>query len=144
MKRDLVVYAARSWIGAPWAHQGRSRGGVDCAGLVICVARSLGLVPAAFDVQGYARLPDGRTLIEQCDAHMNPVAQNEMQPGDVVVARFDSAAQHFGIAAPYRHGGLSIIHAAARYGAVIETRLLFGASPLAMKFAAAYALPGVS
>jgi cell wall-associated NlpC family hydrolase len=143
MKRDLVVYAARSWLATPWAHQGRSRLGIDCAGLVICVARDLGLVDAAFDVGGYPRVPDGKTLLAHCEQHMSRVEQSDMQPGDVVVARFDSDAQHFGFVVPYRHGGLAIVHAAARYGSVIETRLMFGTSPMSMKFVAAYSLPGV-
>ena len=34
-----VVAEARRWLGTPWRHQARLRGvGVDCGGLVVCVA----------------------------------------------------------------------------------------------------------
>lgn len=36
------VAAARGWIGVPSRHQGRSRGGVDCIGLVVMAARDCG------------------------------------------------------------------------------------------------------
>jgi hypothetical protein len=75
---------------------------------------------------------------------MTRIARIAMQPGDAVVVAYDGDPQHFGFVAPYRHGGLAIIHAASKYGRVIETRLLFGAAPLAMKFVAAYRLPGVA
>ena len=41
--RTDIVAAARGWLGVPWRHQGRSRAGVDCVGLVVVVCRSLGL-----------------------------------------------------------------------------------------------------
>jgi hypothetical protein len=71
-------------------------------------------------------------------------ARLAMQPGDAVVIAYDGDPQHFGLLAPYRHGGHAIIHAASRYGCVIETRLLFGSTPLTPKFVAAYRLPGVA
>jgi cell wall-associated NlpC family hydrolase len=36
---NVIVSAARSWLGVPWRHQGRTRQGVDCAGLVVLVGR---------------------------------------------------------------------------------------------------------
>jgi cell wall-associated NlpC family hydrolase len=40
---NAIIAAARSWLGVPWRHQGRTRQGVDCAGLVVLVGRGLGL-----------------------------------------------------------------------------------------------------
>jgi cell wall-associated NlpC family hydrolase len=140
-----VIAEARSWVGTPFAHQQRTKGlAVDCIGLLIGMGRELGMVEHAFDFNGYARIPDGHTLLEHCERHMTRITQAEMQPGDAVVVSFDAAPQHFGVLVPYRHGGLAIVHAASRYGKVIETRLLFGTSPLSMKFVAAYRLPGVA
>jgi cell wall-associated NlpC family hydrolase len=142
--KEHVVAEARSWVGTPFKHQGRAKGvGVDCVGLLIGVARRLGIVAPAFDVTGYTRRPDGWTLIEECERHMGRVDQAELASGDGVIVRFDAEPQHFGFVAPYRHGGWSIIHATAKYGCVVETRLLFGVAPMAMKFVAAYRLPGV-
>lgn len=140
--RTDVVAAARSWLGTPFHHQARLQGvGVDCVGLVIGVARTLGLVPPDFNVEAYPRMPDGKSLMHLVRLHMRELKlEEEMQPGDVVVVRFDADPQHLGILGDYRHGGLSIIHAAAMPGRVIETRLMF--SPT-MQFVQAFALPGM-
>jgi cell wall-associated NlpC family hydrolase len=145
--RTAIVQEARSWIGTPYQHQQRAkRVGVDCAGLVIGVARNLGLVSSQFDINGYARRPDGRSLIEHCDRAMARLAGAEaMQPGDVIVLRFDVDPQHVGIVADYYLGGcLSIIHALGTRdgkGRVAEHRL--DATTL-RRFVAAYRLPGVA
>jgi cell wall-associated NlpC family hydrolase len=138
-----VVQAARAWLGTPFHHQARLQGiGVDCVGLVIGVARQLGLVPPAFDVAAYPRTPDGSSLMHLVHLHLQPLGPGvAMAPGHVVVVRFDADPQHLGILGDYRHGGLSIIHAAATPGRVIETRLLFSRS---MQLVQAFALPGVA
>lgn len=142
INRQQVVQAARAWLDTPYHHQARLKGvGVDCIGLVIGVARELALVPPRFDALGYARAPDGSSLMHMADLHMRRIDFAALQPGDVVVLRFDRDPQHFGIVGDYRHGGHSIIHAASQPGRVIETRLMYSA---AMQFVAAFALPGVA
>jgi cell wall-associated NlpC family hydrolase len=139
--RDQIVAEARTWLGTPWVHQHRAKGiATDCAGLVIGVARSLGLVSDDFDVPAYGRQPNG-TMLDLCAAHMTRISQHAMQPGDVVIVAIDVDPQHMGIVVPYRHGGLAMVHATsvARRG-VVETRLMFAAN---LKFMAAYRLPGV-
>lgn len=42
--RAQIVEEARSYLGTKWLHQGRTRDGVDCAGLVACVGNALGLI----------------------------------------------------------------------------------------------------
>lgn len=138
--RAEVVAEARSWAGTPWVHQQRTKGAaVDCAGLVIGVARALGLVPECFDIQGYVRVPDG-SLLDRCGEVMTRIDKATMQPGDVLVVATDSEPAHMGILGDYRHGGLSLIHAANNRG-VIEHRLMFARN---LRFKAAYALPGVA
>ena len=141
--RADVVAAARGWLDTPFHHQARLKGvGVDCAGLVIGVARELGLVAPDFDVSGYARQPDGVSLIGWCDQYMARVPQDQMQPGDVIVVAFDVDPQHLGILGDYRHGGLSIIQSlGVTARRVVETRLMFSS---AMRYVAAYRLPGVA
>ena len=141
ISRDQIVAEARSWLGTPWVHQHRTKGvAVDCAGLVIGVARALGIVADDFDVQGYGRQPDG-TLLDLCDAHLQRITQAQMQPGDVVVVAVERDPQHMGVVVPYRSAGLGIVHAASLAGKVIEHRLLFGAG---MLFRRAYRFPGVA
>ena len=139
--RTQVVEAARGWLETPFHHQARLKGvGVDCVGLVIGVARELALVPQDLDVVGYPRTPDGTSLMATIRQHMTEIDRSSMQPGDVIVVSFDRDPQHLAILGDYRHGGLSIIHAAGNTGRVIETRLMFSN---AMTFVAAFALPGI-
>jgi len=136
-----VAAAARAEMGTPWMHQGRLPGvALDCAGLVIVTAKRLGLVPQAWDIADYGRLPDG-TLLDRCDEHMQRITALEL--GAVLVVAITGQPQHMGIVGNYRHGGWSLIHAAsnARPGRVIETRLMFHRS---QKLQAIYRLPGVS
>ena len=141
-QRTQIVEAARQWIDTPFHHQARLKGvGVDCVGLVIGVARELALVSQDLDVLGYPRTPDGTSLMQTMRQHMTEIDRAAMQPGDVIVVSFDKDPQHLAILGDYRHGGLSIIHAAGNTGRVIETRLMFSS---AMTFVAAFALPGVN
>lgn len=143
--RAEVIAVARSWLATPFHHQARAKGaGVDCIGLVIGVSRELGLVAADFDVRGYARVPDGRSLLTLADQHMRRIDRGSMQAGDVIVVRWARDPQHFAILADYAHGGLSIIHAYGQPGGggkVQEQRL---DEAMLARFVAAYALPGVA
>jgi cell wall-associated NlpC family hydrolase len=114
-----VVAEARTWIGTPWRHQGRTREGVDCAGLVIIVAREFcGL---DFDKTDYPRQASDETMLELCASMLQRV--REPQPGDVGVFAFENQ-RHIGIFGDYVFGGLSLIHAyALAPRRVVETRL---------------------
>lgn len=141
--RADVVACARTWLGTPFQHQQRAKGvAVDCAGLVIGVARELGLVVRDFDVTGYSRHPDGHSLLRWCREYMAPVREPDLQPGDVIVVRYETRPQHMGIIGDYRHGGHSMIHAAehAMLSKVVEHRLMLGPH---MQFVAAFAMPWV-
>ena len=134
-----VVAAARSHIGTRWQHQGRLPGvALDCAGLVICVARQLGIVAPDWDVNGYVRVPDG-TMLAWCDATMQRIEKPEL--GAVLSLIVHRQPQHLGIVGNYRHGGWSLIHAASNAGRVIETRLMLCKT---MQIAGAWRLPGVA
>jgi cell wall-associated NlpC family hydrolase len=135
-----VVRWARAQQGTPWRHQGRLPGvALDCAGLVICAARALGLVEADFDINGYSRNPDG-TLLAGCDAHMQRIDEPEL--GAVVIVATQVEPQHVGLLGDYRHGGWSIVHAAnaGDKPGVVETRLMFSRT---LRLVAYYRLPGL-
>lgn len=143
--RSDVVLAARSYLDTPYHHMGRWPGiGVDCAGLIICVGRDLGLVPADFDVPSYKAQPDGVSMLQWCDEHMGgAVAESDLLPGHVIVVKSSVRPQHLAILGDYVNGGLSIIHAAvnATPPRVIETRLMFSRT---LAFVAGYRMPGVA
>lgn len=142
--RSQVVSCARSWLGTPYHHQARLKGvGADCIGLLIGVCWELQSIAVDFDITGYSNVPDGVSFQRLAESHMEIVPRRGMMPGHAISVRFDSHPQHFGILADYRHGGMSIIHAAqfADPPRVIETRLLFSEH---MRFVSAYKLPGVS
>jgi cell wall-associated NlpC family hydrolase len=139
-----VVATARTHLGARWMHQARlPRVAMDCDGLVILVARELGLVAPDFDVQGYSRYPNG-SMEGLCDTYMQrlpPVQPQALELGAVLLLQPFDQPQHMGIVGDYRHGGPSLIHACAIRGKVIESRFMVARN---MRLVAAYRLPGVA
>ena len=105
MTRNDVVNAARAQIGTPFRHQGRLPGiALDCAGLIVTVAKELGIEHV--DVTGYGRRPTGelrRVMAAQQSIKQVPIS--DMQAGDILVMRFAKEPQHLAICA-----GATIIH----------------------------------
>lgn len=135
-----IIGAARACLRTPWVHQGRMPGvALDCAGLVICVARAVGAVSPDFDVNGYARQPDG-TLLEVCDRLMTRISAPEL--GAVVVAAIADDPQHLGILTDYPHGaGFGFIHACTARRMVIEHRYMPTSN---FRVRRLYRLPGIA
>lgn len=95
MTRDQIVAAARTLLGTPWVHQGRTPGvGIDCAGVIIHILRLNGI---DYDVAGYAYEPNGE-LTAHADACMVRIPTNSFQPADVLVFRIKRLPQHMAIA----------------------------------------------
>lgn len=116
-----IVHEARTYIGTPWVHQGRSRQGVDCLGLASLVARSTR--GYTFDVLNYAAQASDETMLRLCREHMQPVPAAGRQPGDVVVIRYGNQ-RHMAIVGDHPVSGeLSLIHASSIFGKVVEHRL---------------------
>lgn len=141
--RTDVVRMARSYLNTPFHHRGRLPGvGLDCVGLLVCVARELALVPPNFDIPPYSINPDGQVFLDWCNRYMTNIPAEAMQPGDAIVLIVDQHPQHLGILGDYLYGGLSIIHAASGLHPprVVETGLMFNRI---QKFSAAYVLPGI-
>ena len=146
--RAAFLETIRSYLGTPWHHQGRMPGvGLDCPGPLICAAWALGLKPRSFDVNGYAREPDGLTLQRLCDEHLERIAYVESAPGDVLLCRFKGGhPRHLGILSALTDGRVYWIHAddkrdGERGGRVREARLEF--SPRYMMLVQAYRVPGL-
>lgn len=113
-----LTASARQWLDVPWVHQGRSRAGVDCAGLLVMLARKHHLT--GFDVEGYARQPDGTLEAAIASAGCTP---GLLRVGALVCMRFNRLPQHVALITPYVHGGLAVLHALSTRGKVVEHRL---------------------
>ncbi len=103
--------AAKEWLGVPFHHQGRSRAGLDCLGLLLVSAKAVGV--ELEDLKGYARQPDGKTLISEANRQLTPVV--DRQEGDILLMRFRHHPQHIAIVT--RDG---MIHSHEDSGGVVE------------------------
>ncbi len=138
--RAQVVECARSYLSTPWHHQARvkgPKGGIDCAGLVICVGEELGLFESV-ETPNYSRYPDG-TLLPTCAKYLHAILSHTAQPGDVLVFAFDVDPHHMGIVAEF-DGQLTVIHSYAQARQVVENAIDPTWRPL---IRGAFALPGV-
>ena len=115
-----IVRVARSFVGTRYCHQGRSRAGVDCIGLPVCVRAELGL--PALDAAGYARASTSSEMLDFCRANMVEVQRTDLQLGDILV-QMDGTVRHMAIVADCVYGGFSIIHAWLPNRRVVECRL---------------------
>lgn len=119
MTRAEIIQAARSLIGTPWAHQGRTPGvGIDCAGVVVHILKLNGI---DYDTAGYSYAPNGELTLH-ADACLTRIAKTEFQPADVLVFRIKRLPQHVAIATD--KGILhSYNHGSATLSKVVETSL---------------------
>ena len=128
---NLIVSAARGWLGTRFHHQGRLKktaqhlGGVDCLGLLVGVATELdlrtedGMPIRSFDRVDYSHYPDITQLKEQLSQLLQSVDKEELQNGDVLLLNVDGNPQHLGIVS-HLPGGQGLIHAYAPARAVVE------------------------
>ena len=136
--RDSIVEEARRWLGVPWLHQGRTKLGVDCAGLVVLVAKKLGL--SEYDNTSYQRRALGSEFLRQFGENMDQKPVAEACPGDVLVFR-DAAFPCHAAVVGERDGELTLIHAHAMRRRVVEERL--GQGDWMARRVACYAFRGV-
>lgn len=122
---ELVVAAARGWIGTPYRHQASVKGaGCDCLGLVRGVWREVvGAEPerAPPYAPDWAELTGEEALLDAARRHMREIAPGAAGAGDVLLFRMAAGAPAKHVAIVSGEG--RIIH--AYWGrAVCETRLV--------------------
>ena len=129
--QDDVINQARTWLDVPYKHLGRKKNiAVDCAGLVIGVAREMKVLdPEDFR---YSEFPDKDYLLRcvgdylHMDASIasDPDILQQVAKGKVVVmyVRNPAEAQHMGIISENK-GRLTLIHAFSKRGRVVEHSL---------------------
>ena len=114
--RNELVRIARTWLGVPFAHQGRNRAGVDCGGLLIVVGREAGL--EIIEPDAYSMSPDPAVIRTSLLAHCDPIQISDAQPGDVYWISFAGEPRHVALASD-----IGIIHAWASPKKVVEHRV---------------------
>jgi cell wall-associated NlpC family hydrolase len=111
---EKFVEAARSYVGTPFFHTGRSRRGLDCVGLLLCSCHDVGVL-TGYDHTSYsAVMPAGtlrHVLSKFCD-----VVTGEPQAGDVLLYKFGGLEQHTAVFT----GEGTIVHAFQDAGVVAE------------------------
>ncbi len=129
-KGEFIAASARSWIGVRWRHQGRSFDhGVDCIGLCLKVYEQAGYV---FEDQAdYARRNHGLALRSALQKHMELVAANMLQSGDLAYFNEGGGAVHVGLISRTEKQ-LSLIHAYAGRRKVVAQPLASFARPSAV------------
>jgi len=119
--QNRIVQEARGYLGCRYRHQGRSRSGIDCIGLPIEVAKTV--FAWDFDITNYPRQAADETMLRLCQERLVSVPKAALEPGDVLIMRFENQ-RHAGIVGDYPHPGeLSLIHAYAPRRKVVEARL---------------------
>lgn len=122
-ERYGMARAARGWVGVRWRHQGRSRAGVDCGGLLVMAMRDIGR--DMLDKRAYGRVPKDGWLEAAMIANFGaPQGADALGVGSVVVMHFGAGqADHVGIIGAHPDGGWRLIHAYAPWRKVVEHRL---------------------
>lgn len=143
--RDKIVNQARSWLGTAFRHQGRvkksinNKGGVDCLGLIICVAKELNLESGILDKNGndipvykfddleYSRNSDPQKLLNGFTKACIEIELNEAKPADIILFKFEGMPKHLAIITSIiqntndtSNKQITIIHAFLRVGRVVE------------------------
>ena len=106
-----LIKEARTYLGVPWVHQGRTKRGVDCAGFILLAMWSLGI--KAESMKGYARQPDGILLKQTLDnqTSLRPLTHNEIpQAGDIILLRIKKHPQHVALLTDSNTAELGMIH----------------------------------
>lgn len=120
---EQFLEAARSWIGVPWVHQGRTRSGIDCVGLIVKSAEECGIsVSDRADYgrrQSYMQL---RPLLQDyCDRVEYPI------PGDIILFK-NSSTLHLAVVSKVRNEKIVRVVQAYGHGSkVVENGLGFPA-----------------
>ena len=124
---QVIVKAARSWIGTPYVHQASLQGaGCDCLGLLRGVWRAcLGAEPVAVPAYtaDWSEAGCREDLFHAAHQWLHPKAVADDAPGDVLLFRMreGAVAKHLGIVGCIGVEA-SFIHAYTGHG-VIETAL---------------------
>ena len=121
-RAESFIAAARSYIGTPWRHQGRSGNGVDCVGLVVLAARQCGIeAPLEANYGRFQNYGQAKWhLKEFCRRVGVPL------PGDLVLYK-TTQNLHLAVITEIdeTHRPIKVVHAQSETMKVVETGLSF-------------------
>lgn len=119
-RADEIVTSARTRIDVPYRHQGRGLK-LDCVGLLIDVARELGLTD--FDTTAYGRRPNVEEFTRfMRESGCTRLPMEQLAHGDILRMAYDKWPVHTGIFVQ-NDRGFSVIHAFLPYRKVVEEEL---------------------
>ncbi len=121
VKRTDIAKEARTWVGAPYRHLGRSRQGIDCVGLVLRAVEPFGIVDYPDDIV-YTRESKGLDLLRPFQERMDRINMRDVEAGDVILFKEGPFPHHCGIAIE-DSGRIYIVHAEAKARKVAITTL---------------------
>lgn len=120
ISRREIVEEARRYLDTPFKHMGRIPGvGLDCAGVVVCIAQNLGLSGDYVDLTYYPRDPVSMMMTDIIEQHMDKIPVSAATAGDVIHIAWAKYPQHLAVMS----GDETIIHAHEDAGRVVETHL---------------------
>ncbi len=112
---EAFVIEARTWLGVPFRHQGRSRIGSDCAGFIEVLARSMDALPPEY----FARRNYGRSgteeLLEIVEQYCARIEAPEVGALILISWPGHENPSHIALCA-----GQTMIHCYERGGGVVE------------------------
>lgn len=117
LSKQAIIDEARTWLHTPWKHQGRTKRGVDCLGLLVSVAANVGM--PVLDEKVYTRRPDGKYMIQRFREEMQEISIDDVALADVVLFADSIYPCHVAFISE-KHGQKHIIHAHALRRMVIE------------------------
>lgn len=84
IKRADIVREARALLGVPFAHQGLNPAiGIDCRGLLLCLARSFNIRLTQIYRTNYSTQPDSAEFRAALEAELGSIPIADLRDGDV-------------------------------------------------------------
>jgi hypothetical protein len=114
--RKQIVDKAREYLGVPFQHQGRSKQGLDCVGLILAVAEDLQLLDAKGnpvkrdDHIDYGPQPVTHLVLDTIRERMKHKSILDIRAGDVACLKLPEVPTHAAFVG-FAYGQLTLIHA---------------------------------